>query len=170
MDTISSASDLLKSINILETIYFIKNARDRVTPNTIRNCFTKAGFRKSEAIEDVVQEEYDVEDDMLLTSLVEFWKNVKDIETLIQGNDFIRLDETLSTEELQLNYDKEKNDVKVSEKILVLGDSDNEEKEEDDSGTSSEMIGNYTEAIQVVESLKKFSKEDFIAFEYLNAL
>ncbi|XP_071054691.1 tigger transposable element-derived protein 6-like [Onthophagus taurus] len=44
MDFAESASKLLKSIDILESLYFIKSAWQKVTPKTIRKCFKKAGF------------------------------------------------------------------------------------------------------------------------------
>ncbi|XP_049302022.1 tigger transposable element-derived protein 6-like [Bactrocera dorsalis] len=40
----SSASELSKSINVLEAVYFIKASWDKVEATTIRNCFRKAGF------------------------------------------------------------------------------------------------------------------------------
>ncbi|XP_054737831.1 tigger transposable element-derived protein 6-like [Anastrepha obliqua] len=62
IDNTSSASELSKSINVLEAVYFIKASWDKVEATTVRNCFRKAGFL--ETYEDLP--DFDSEDDIPL--------------------------------------------------------------------------------------------------------
>lgn len=166
IDCVASASDLSKSINVLEALYFIKKAWDKVTSNTIQNCFTKAGFKKSNIQE--VDVEYDAEDDLPLATLREFWRNYKEIDQSENVDyDFINMDQRLLTEE-QFAENKIENEKELEERIVVQeSDGDGEDEEEGADGCS---INSYADALRIVEDLKKFSKEDFIAFEHLKNL
>lgn len=160
MDGVSSASELSKSINVLEALYFIKKAWDSVTPNTIKNCFSKAGFKKSLQVQEGVNLEYDAEDDMPLATLAEFWRNFSEIgQSKSQHDVFINLDQRLITEE-QFDEDENKSENDAEDDILVIEESEDEEK-------GSGPISSYADALIAVENLKKFSKEDFVGFEQL---
>lgn len=160
MEYASSASDLSKSVNVLEALYFIKNAWNKVTPNTIQNCYAKAGFKKS--VQEGVGIDYDAEDDLPLAILAEFWGNCNEIDqsSKSQHEDFINLDQGLFTEETFNENTEIEND--IVKDYEVIQDSDDEEEEE-----TSGPINSYTDALKVVEHLKRFSNEDFIAFEHL---
>ncbi|KAI4466771.1 presequence protease [Holotrichia oblita] len=141
IDSVASASELSKSINILEALYFIKKAWDK----------------KSEV--QGVNMEYDAEDDLPLTIVPEFWRNFNEIhpfENIHNDDDFLNLDQRLSTEE---QFDENTVEIVVEEK-------DREGEAEKDAGP----INSYAGAIKVIEDLKKFAKEDFIAFEHLKTL
>lgn len=43
---VDSAKTLIKTVNVLDALYFIKQSWEKVTPKTIENCFGKAGFKK----------------------------------------------------------------------------------------------------------------------------
>lgn len=166
MDNISSASQLSKSINVLEAIYFIKKAWDKVTPDTIQKCFTKAGFEKSE-VQQVDLMEYDAEDDVALATLAEFWRNFNEIQLSEDQlhEEFINLDDhLLIEEEPNENVESRDNEAGVeAENTLNLGLEDSDEGEHEDCGP----IHSYASALEVIGNLKKFSKEDFVAFELL---
>lgn len=67
------------------------------SPQTIQNCFAKAGFKKS--VQEEVGSDYDA-DDLPLATLAEFWRNFNEIEpSRNQHQDFINLDQGLFTEE-----------------------------------------------------------------------
>lgn len=59
--------DVLKRINLLDTIYWIKAAWQEVTPLTIAKCFDKCGFKKIR--EQPTTDEEDPEDDLPLALL-----------------------------------------------------------------------------------------------------
>ncbi|KAI4462143.1 ninein [Holotrichia oblita] len=87
MDGVASASELSKSINILEVLYF----------NTIQNCFDKASFKKSEV--QAVNVEYDAEDDLPLATVAEFSRKFNEIhpsENIHNDHDFLNLDQKLN--------------------------------------------------------------------------
>lgn len=46
IEDVQSLSELTKSINVLEALYFIKTAWDKLSSSTIKNCFGKARFKK----------------------------------------------------------------------------------------------------------------------------
>ena len=52
MDEATCASDLVKSVNILDAIMFLRRAWDAVQPSTITRCFDKCGFVESSVREE----------------------------------------------------------------------------------------------------------------------
>jgi hypothetical protein len=72
VNSINSASELSKSIDLLEAIYFVKKAWQQVSSTTIMNCFRKSGFRHNDVHE--VNDEFDTEDDLPLSVIAELCK------------------------------------------------------------------------------------------------
>ena len=52
IDEATCASDLVKSVNILDAIMFLRRAWDAVQPSTITRCFEKCGFVESSVKEE----------------------------------------------------------------------------------------------------------------------
>lgn len=161
MDNVSAVSNLSKSINVLEALYFIKNAWNRVAPSTIQNCFSKAGFKKSDQF---VTNDYEAEDELPLTILADFWKSYNELSKTANKRDdeFINLDQELFTEE-NIDENTEYADHTEIEDNELTQLSDDEEEDE----PFDDRLNSYADALKAVDSLKKFSKEDYIAFEHL---
>lgn len=76
-------------------------------------------------------------------------------------DDFINLDQRLITEE-QYDGNEENENRSKDDDVLAMQESNDEE----DSGP----INFYADALKVAENMKKFSKEDFVAFELLKRI
>ena len=61
-----SASDIIKDVNILMAIRWVQREWKDVLPSTVKHCFEKCGFRKSDA--DLMEE--DDEEDPEFSALV----------------------------------------------------------------------------------------------------
>ena len=67
MDEAACASDLAKSVNILDAIMWLKSAWDSVKPTTIQKCFARCGFNKATCSD----QEEDTVIDSTITAFVE---------------------------------------------------------------------------------------------------
>lgn len=162
------ASEISKSINVLEALYFIKTAWNKVSSETIANCFRKAGFNKninpiSGVILDMV-EFSDAEEDLPLSTLSELMKGFQELRDNQQFEEFMTIDLNIFTE----SYDRIENLPVISETINLESES-----EEEISPVLEELeIKTYNEALKTIDSLKKFAtfKEDFTAFQFIKNL
>ncbi|XP_017466100.1 PREDICTED: tigger transposable element-derived protein 6-like [Rhagoletis zephyria] len=148
----SSASELSKSINVLEAVYFIKASWHKVEATTIRNCFRKAGFL--ETLED--PSDFDPEDDIPLAVYARLQEGL-DLANDFEG--FLQIDQNVFTEDnnIEIQFDE-------PDDTMDLSDSEDEPSEE-----ISDPITSYDEALKLVERLKQFAKNDYVAFQQLVA-
>ncbi|XP_071057062.1 tigger transposable element-derived protein 6-like [Onthophagus taurus] len=164
IDFAESASKLSKSIDILESLYFIKSAWQKVTPKTIRNCFKKAGFLMDQGSS--TDSNYDVEDNLPLARLADLFKCSKRL-----GIDNVKTPEEYLT--VDQNVDIEDNDLEFS---VVTKNVENETEEEENEEVEVEEdeernpITSYKEALNVISKLKSFVKNDFTAFQHVKNL
>nr|XP_022914667.1 tigger transposable element-derived protein 6-like [Onthophagus taurus] len=95
IDFAESASKLSKSIDILESLYFIKSAWQKVTPKTIRNCFKKAGFLMDQGSS--TDSNYDVEDNLPLARLADLFKCSKrlGIDNVKTAEEYLTVDQNV---------------------------------------------------------------------------
>ncbi|XP_017475007.1 PREDICTED: tigger transposable element-derived protein 6-like [Rhagoletis zephyria] len=144
----SSASELSKSINVLEAVYFIKASWHKVEATTIRNCFRKAGFL--ETLED--PSDFDPEDDIPLAVYARLQEGL-DLANDFEG--FLQIDQNVFTEDnnIEIQFDE-------PDDTMDLSDSEDEPSEE-----ISDPITSYDEALKLVERLKQFAKNDYVAFQ-----
>ncbi|XP_036320191.1 tigger transposable element-derived protein 4-like [Rhagoletis pomonella] len=144
----SSASELSKSINVLEAVYFIKASCHKVEATTIRNCFRKAGFL--ETLED--PSDFDPEDDIPLAVYARLQEGL-DLANDFEG--FLQIDQNVFTEDnnIEIQFDE-------PDDTMDLSDSEDEPSEE-----ISDPITSYDEALKLVERLKQFAKNDYVAFQ-----
>ncbi|KAH0817235.1 hypothetical protein GEV33_005556 [Tenebrio molitor] len=131
VDSINSASELSKSIDLLEAIYFVKKAWQQVSSTTIMNCFPKSGSRHNDVHE--VNDEFDTEDDLPLSVIAELCKCIQDSRLSHHDtnnlDNFINIDEALTTEDN--NVDVSGTDlVRQDDGTLVELKSDDEDTEE----------------------------------------
>jgi hypothetical protein len=171
VDSINSASELSKSIDLLEAIYFVKKAWQQVSSTTIMNCFPKSGSRHNDVHE--VNDEFDTEDDLPLSVIAELCKCIQDSRLSHHDtnnlDNFINIDEALTTEDN--NVDVSGTDlVRQDDGTLVEVESDDEDTEElEDMDETDDGINAYQEAFKTIKNLKIFAKkkDDFIAFDLI---
>lgn len=163
MGGVDSASELSKSIDVLEALYFIKASWDKVTSSTIKNCFSKAGFKKGE----INGSEFDPEDDLPLSVLVDLFRGIKQlVPSENQGvENFITIDKNVETEDgnvdiksiIDLENENDDNTSETEDEVLVTGED-------------SSKINSYNEALNLVGILKRFARDDFVAFQHIKNL
>ncbi|XP_039953998.1 tigger transposable element-derived protein 6-like [Bactrocera tryoni] len=149
-----------KNINVLEAIHFIKEAWTNVQPQTIKNCFQKAGFDKNRNL----APEFDPEDDLPLSTLASIFELSKALGECTHSNpdDFVQIDNNAWTESSDFELD-----VIIDETIETIDDNstDNESTTEE----RNEIFSNET-ALTAVSNLKRFCSDDLIAFGLLQNL
>ncbi|XP_037931688.1 CENP-B homolog protein 2-like [Teleopsis dalmanni] len=150
IDTTRSASELAKSINVLEAVYFLKTSWDKVKATTIQNGFCKAGFSKSnESFSD-----FDPEDDIPLALYAKFQEGP---DLANDFDDFLKIDRNVCTEDNNIEIEFEEHNDKMD-----ISDSDEEPNEE-----ISDPITSYDDSLTLVARLKQFAKNDFVAFQHI---
>lgn len=168
MDSVESATALVKSINLLDIVYLIKKAWDKVTPTTIINCFRKAGFNKNQEQLD----DFGPEDDLPLSVIADMCKMLN--QTGARGvdiDDFLNVDVDLWQEDENLNLS-----IENSEPPETAEDSDVQVLEEEMDiqllPNDGNFIKTYKEALKTTKNLKSFSERngDLAAFEILSNL
>lgn len=153
MEANNSARDLVKSINVLDALYFFKESWNKVTPETIKNCFRKAGFTK-----EIISSESESEDDIPLSTLATFIRHIAVSENL-EGTEFVNIDENLLTESdnIEVQFVEDQNISSSEDDISIITEDPNK-------------ISSYKEALEQIGRLKKFSEEDYTAFEHIKYL
>lgn len=151
IEAASSATELSKSINVLEAVYFIKAAWNKVEATTIQNCFRKAGF--SEIPDSLL--DFDPEDDFPLAIYAQFQK---ELNLANDSDSFLQIDKNVCTEDnnMEVLFGEQSN-------VMDISDSEEEPYEEE----ISEPITTYDEALKLVARLKEFAKNDFVAFQHI---
>nr|XP_014095325.1 tigger transposable element-derived protein 6 [Bactrocera oleae]XP_014095331.1 tigger transposable element-derived protein 6 [Bactrocera oleae]XP_014095339.1 tigger transposable element-derived protein 6 [Bactrocera oleae]XP_014095347.1 tigger transposable element-derived protein 6 [Bactrocera oleae] len=148
IDSAVSASELAKSINILEALYFIKTSWDKVKATTFKNCFLKAGFPETnQCVSD-----FDIGNDICLSTYRSF-KN--GLPVLNNFDDFLKTNEVVFTEDNSI-------EIQVESELADIRESDDEVIEE-----IAEPIGSYKDALEHLALLKHFAREDFKGFNLL---
>ncbi|XP_050339152.1 uncharacterized protein LOC126765585 [Bactrocera neohumeralis] len=133
----SSASELSKSINVLEAVYFIKASWDKVEATTIRNCFRKAGF-----LETLQQpSDFDPEEDISLAVYARLQEG-PDLANDFEG--FLQINQNVFTEDNNIEIQFEQPD-----DTMDLSDSEDQRSEE-----ISDPITSYDEVLNLVARLK----------------
>ncbi|XP_067645355.1 uncharacterized protein [Eurosta solidaginis] len=110
IDNTSLASELSKSINVLEAVYFIKSSWDKVEATTVRNCFRKEGFL--ETYEDLP--DFDPEDDIQLAIYARLQEGL-DLANDLEG--FLQMDQNVFTEDnnIEIQFDQQDDTMDRSE-------------------------------------------------------
>ncbi|XP_066260446.1 tigger transposable element-derived protein 6-like [Euwallacea similis] len=161
VDAVLSASELAKSIDILEALYFVHRAWNNVSQTTIKNCFAKAGFKKNESSLPASEEEYEQEDFLPLSLLASLIRNCKEVCSTVGPSKYVNIDEAISTEE-HCNIDYELSEEREQDM--------QENDEEEVIITEISSIKSYSEALKVIEDLKIFAQDDFVAFQKLKSV
>lgn len=165
INTAETAQELSKKIHVLDAIYFIKNAWDRVTKNTIQNCFIKSGITHSNNSENRTDnpKNYDNEDDIPLSILAEILRNKDNfgVENDNDIEDFFNVDNNVICEETE---DPARLEIPTQE--IVSDESDDEQTQEEQGITT------YQQAINMTQQLKRFVEAhgDLSALDLLSKL
>lgn len=142
MDNLHSVNELSKSIDLLDVVYFVKNAWDQVSSTTIKNCFRKSGFQNSELHE--TQCEFDAEDELPLILVAQINKCLQNTATNISLEEFITIDNKITTEDDNIDFS-----LNLDEETVASEEDENEEIEEIGD------INTFHDALKANEDLKK---------------
>lgn len=163
MDGAKTVSELSKSIDVLEALYFIKTSWNKVASVTIKNCFAKAGFKKN----DLIATDFDPEDDLPLSALADLLRSIKAVCPNNQEvEDFITIDQNVEIED-------ENVDIQLNEIPENDSEEDNKSETEEEVFTTGEdvsEINSYDEALKIIGVLKRFARDDFVAFQHIKDL
>jgi hypothetical protein len=156
MDEATCAEDLVKKINLLDVIYFIQKAWNKVTSATITNCFKKAGFRFNthHSPEESNDNEFEEEDDIPLAVIAEINRSMGQISH-VEFNEFVNFDNNLYVNDENMEIDVSIESVEVAA------------EDEEEEVTTEERIKTNREAIETVQKLKSFcaNKDDIKGFQ-----
>lgn len=155
MDSVDSIEELAKSINVLDVVYFIDKAWQKVTPTTIQNCFRKAGFTTSIVPEPDMN--FELEDELPLSIIAEMSKMMKQIApNNIDFETYVGIDEDLILEDdsLDINFEEVE-----SQQEELLG-SDGEDAVQEEDHNCDNCIGTSTEALLTLKKMKCFTSRN----------
>ncbi|KAK9746371.1 hypothetical protein QE152_g6174 [Popillia japonica] len=139
---INSASQLARSNNVLDALYFIKASRDKVEAATIKNCFPKAGFLRDNCI----LPEFDEEDELLLSTVFNLQNGFAKLNDK-NLKEFLNTDEAVHTEDQDIEIELEnEND--------TMGVNDSEDEEDEVIDQAPDSIKPYDEALKQITRLK----------------
>lgn len=122
MEDASTFFHLSKSITVLDAIFWIMSSAREVTPQTVRNCFYKAGFRRTDSvIPPIVDNEPIDELNSLMRETIgeineDYWAIDESVVTDDNSTDIATIVETLeenrrSEEEIEEEFDEEQQQV-----------------------------------------------------------
>lgn len=152
----TNAAPKSNMVNVLDAIYFIKTAWNSVKPETIRNCFSKAGFSE-ECIGEIDFDEYD---DIPLATLSLFLQAKSSSGTSYDNIEhYVDIDKCAFIENPDFEVD-------IGEDTDTAS-NEAEESEAESDGESTNKITSYEMALSSVGDLKRFAKEDYGAFELI---
>ena len=156
IDDNRKASDIIKEVDVLKAISWIKASWEEVSDQTVINCFHKCGFRNQPRDEDVQTLDQDIDR--------EFADLVKELAGDVDPNDYVDFDrEVVSSmpavdtgnlgwrQELRKEI-IEKHENPNPEFMDVSSDEDQNEENED-----PENIKSASEALQVMDKVVRFS-------------
>ncbi|KAI6658711.1 Tigger transposable element-derived protein 6-like [Oopsacas minuta] len=149
MEACNTASELVKLVNILDAILWIKDVWSNLSITTIQKCFTKCGFqRQIEASES----------DILASPFEEIMRETEFILDGITLSQFATFDNNLAT--FATSRDDWETEIVEKAKGVDLNDSErysdeNEDSNEDQKERSDKVIS-MTEAGVMIGKLKKF--------------
>lgn len=168
MDQVKSASELAKSINVLEALYYMKTAWNKVSSATIQNCFRKAGFHKSNG--DTASVEWDSEDYLPLSTIAQMEGCAKEMQ-ISQENleSYVGIDDITATEEMTFNLDEAIENM-IDQQYNSPDEKEDSDHELDTVENNNNTITSCGQALKVINDLKIFANDDFIAFQHLKNL
>lgn len=149
IDSVSSVHQLSKTIDLLDAIYFINSAWNKVSSLTIQNCFRKSGI--SFELNEGDDHNFDAEDDLPLSMLAEMIKAMAECGYNIDSNDFINMDNDLSVEDGNI-------EILINEPPSETERSDEDSDHEPQNKEEEEPIKSYQEALRATTDLKLFAK------------
>lgn len=146
-----SVRSLVKTINVLDAVYHTTESWNKVTAETIKNCFGKAGFTKN-----ILDPSSVPEDDIPLSVLATLIRHAPE-------ENFVQMDENIATESNEIDGFIE------NQNFDCLTDDDECITPE----VTEEVVNKITsfkEAVEQIQRLRIFAEEDYIAYEHLKFL
>lgn len=144
----NSATEIAKSISILDAIHMIKRAVDEIKQSTVMNCFAKAGFSEFQEILEI-----DIESKKIKELLCEFEESITE-SVYTSFDNKVPISESIEVESAV---------ERIFEEIIQENISnENREKQvddEDEEDPDSKFIPSHQDAYQMVQLLKKYATE-----------
>ncbi|XP_014260374.1 tigger transposable element-derived protein 6 [Cimex lectularius] len=144
LDQYSSAQEVVKSINVLMAVMWVKSAWDAVIASTINNCFKKAGFLNdgldNSSVERLIGDE--------ITSLGEL---IELSNMTMDAREFVQNDSNLMTENNSMDIKDILESVQESDHIEEEIEEDLEEEDNLDT-----TIKNYPDGLETLKKLRDF--------------
>lgn len=152
MDTVSEISELIKCVNCLDAIYWIKEAIDKMPRTVVPNCFRKAGFIFNQ--NEVVQND----ENELLSNLRAVMEQIKNANTTnafdMSVEDFICFDDIIMTED-EREFTMRKDD---ETQTSNLSDDDNDDDDpDDDARAENNTAVSHAEALKCLDRIKAYA-------------
>ena len=143
------SSELLKLINVLDAIYWVKSSWDEVEPSTIVKCFKKCGFDFDTSVNVDTSVDSDIDEDSPLR-LVSLANELFGCEF----SELVEIERNIPTCDEAIDWDKPVSELlkeHVHEQETVSDNSDDETVE------SAEPVCSLTEVENYIEKLKSFA-------------
>lgn len=141
------------SVNLLDAMYYLSAAWDSIKPETILNCFRKAGFTKIEDDEGLILEESEELDDPLLSQdWVALTEHIETNQITLQ--EYIHIDEGICTSEVR-SLDDIIKDAKATSSCADDSERDADEDMDDDEQEPS-PIPSLTEVENAFNVLRRY--------------
>ncbi|XP_057292492.1 tigger transposable element-derived protein 4-like [Hydractinia symbiolongicarpus] len=170
----TSATEIVKAINVLVAIRWIQDAWKEVSSSTIKNCFQKCGIKRdSEEIE-----EKDGDDDL------EFEALVKEFTTDLSAAEYVNFDANDPASEPMINeleidwrqkvrddsIDAICNREKPDDQIQEISDDDQDDEDNDDYGPKQEEQMSCKEIITTLDKMRRCTVFDEESQKMLTAV
>ena len=158
LHTTDSASDVAKSVTVLDACSWLAGAMKQVKPETVVKCFAKAGIVPP-TDSDSDDEDFYLEDELPLSALVSSVSDQLNIPQSLSAREYTDMDnDAPATEELQEGWEKE-----LAEEFLSENNSESSESvDEPDSDQESQpelSIKSLKDAMHWINQLKLFATE-----------
>ncbi|XP_050340141.1 tigger transposable element-derived protein 6-like [Bactrocera neohumeralis] len=146
------------TVSLLDAIRDLnKTWNSGVKPQTISNCFRKAGFAKGELMQNATTDDWDEEDDLPLSELKQIWITYRTATGTdnVSFDDYVDIDDGVQT--MGFPTDEDILD-SVMENLVPSGkDLEEDVSSESEVETTTETIPTFNQAYSAIQTLRNFT-------------
>lgn len=147
METVSSVTELIQSVNVLDAIYWIKDAIEKIPETVVPNCFRKADFDFNQISTDTNDENVSLSELRALIDQVKIGITAEKCDMTVE--EFISFDDDVLTEN-DKEFEMEKRN--VLEESNVSGDDDDDENDK-----IADTAITHSEALTLLDRIKAYA-------------